>query len=195
MHFLMAAADETNNLVPAKPPVHYAEGYRLLQGDTKRLCALANILPEAFYYRHHTKDIAEYEEMFQLSLLWGCFPSARIDVNTEEVHDLFLKYKRFLDLLIGKKWVLEKAPFKLPLGWKGNLFKNRGGYVVFAIKDLHGFTTEGSLKISLKTKYCGAIKVTGISGTELAFRQEESGDYLHLEIENAEFVNAVVIEQ
>ena len=170
-----------------------AESHPWLIEHLSYLC-LARPL-NVFYYRHHTKDIAEYEEMFQLSLQWGCFPSARIDVNTEEVHDLFLKYKRFLDLLIGKKWVLEKAPFKLPMGWKGNLFKNRGGYVVFAIRDLQGFTTEGSLKISLKAKYCGDIKVIGISGTELAYRKEESGDYVDLEIESSEFVNAVVIEQ
>ena len=37
--------------VPADP-VLCAEGYRLLQGDTKRISTLADILPEEFYYRN-----------------------------------------------------------------------------------------------------------------------------------------------
>lgn len=34
------------------PPVMYAEGYCLLQGNVKNISSLARVLPEQFYYRH-----------------------------------------------------------------------------------------------------------------------------------------------
>jgi len=143
------------------------------------------------------RDITEYEEMFQASLLWGAFPSARIDINSEEIHNLYLKYKKFLELLIGKKWVPEKEPIRLPKGWKGNIFQNRKGYVAFAIKDMQGFTTERSLKVALRVGYDqrnSKVRVIGISDKELNYVRKTSGDYLDLEIENPEFVNALIIE-
>ncbi|MFH0797143.1 MAG: hypothetical protein V2A65_08845 [Candidatus Omnitrophota bacterium] len=150
-----------------------------------------------FYYTWETKNITEYEEMFQASLLWGAFPSARIDINTREIHGLYLKYKRFFELLIGKRWVLEKEPIKMIKGWKGNIFKNLKGYAAFVIKELQGFTTEGSLKVSLKVHYDkrdNRIKVIGISGKKLNYDLKRSGDYLDFEIKNPESVNALLIE-
>lgn len=37
--------------LPAGDPVHYAEGYRLLQGDAKRISSLPAILPAEFFFR------------------------------------------------------------------------------------------------------------------------------------------------
>ena len=149
-----------------------------------------------FYYPWHMKDITEYEQMFQLSLLYGAMPSARIDLNTEEIRDLYLKYKPFLELLIGKRWVFKKEPLKLEKGWKGNIYKNIRGHVAFFIKELQGFTTEGTTTVSVKMDYeLSQIKILGISGKELNYDMQRSGDYLLFEIKEPEFVNAVIMEK
>ena len=123
-------------------------------------------------------------------------PSARIDLNTEEIRDLYLKYKPFLELLIGKRWVFEKEPLKLEKGWKGNIYKNIKGHVAFFIKQLQGFTTDLGTTIAVKMDYDQSqIKILGISGKELNYNMQRSGDYLVFEIKEPEFVNAVIMEE
>ena len=170
-----------------------AEGLSPLIEHFSCLCITKPL--NVFYYHWNFADITEYEEMFQLSLIYGAIPSARIDINTEEIHDLCLKYKPFLELLTGKRWVLKKEPIKLETGWKGNIFKNINGHVAFFIKDMQGFTTQKNTNVSIKADCSkGRIKVLGISGKELNYNVKKSADYLTFEIEKPEFVNAVIIE-
>lgn len=172
-----------------------AEGLPWLIEHFSYLCITKPL--NVFYYTWTTKDIREYEEMFQACLLWGAFPSARIDINTREIHGLYMQYKKFFELLVGKQWVLEKEPVKLPKGWKGNIFENIKGYTAFAIKDLQGLTTAGNLKISLKVPCVvkkNKISVLGLSDKKLEYTMKKSGDYLDFEIKKPEPVNAVLIE-
>jgi len=156
------------------------------------LCLARPLL--GFYYH---KDAQQCERIFQRCLKYGAFPCAPIGVNTEEIRDIYLKYKKFFMLLAGREWVLEKEPIEFSAGWDGNIFIVPNGYVAFLIRTLSGLSTRKKAACSLKLKKSirkqGEIKVIGLSGKELNCKVEIEKRKIVLQISQPEDVNAIVI--
>lgn len=112
--------------------------------------------PMVFYSYFKTTDQAE--EMFQKCLLAGgsCYSSPGTEYP-EDIEYLYNLYRPLLKHLIGRTWLLEPHPLKLPEGFSGNIFKGRdGNYYVSIIsqrqrvQDRDKLTRRLSFSVSIK---------------------------------------------
>ena len=88
-------------------------------------------LAKPMFFLHPTPDDRHVEMMLQYCLLYACGMSCHAELKPFAA--LFRAYRPLIEKLNRRRWVFDPAPFQLPDGFKGGLYRSEGGNVMLTV--------------------------------------------------------------
>lgn len=138
-------------------------------------------LAKPMYFLMGTPQAHHIELMLQQCVLYACSPTNHHD--SHPFSHLFSAYMPMIEKLNRRNWVFDPAPFRVPEGFKGGIFRGENGNLLFTMQSQAGLTASRkfpTFDVQVRTKdIAGVSQMTlhlpGEPPADLPFTQDNHG--------------------